>query len=110
MVYVADISDQFILGLYFLRENNFKLDFKNNDLHSSSEDIAVLKRKCEDIKPVHQVTAKCETTMFPRTEIIVPGIINEEKIFRYRLIEYPSTDNSFKGVLMSSSLLDLLKM
>ena len=58
VAYVADISDPFILRLDFLRENNFKLDFKNNKLHSSSEDIAVFKTKCEDIKPVHQVTAK----------------------------------------------------
>ena len=68
VAYVADITDQFILGLDFLMENNFKLDFKNNELYSSSEDIAVFKTKCEDIKPVHQVTAKCETTILSRTE------------------------------------------
>ena len=49
---VADISDPFILGLNFLQENNFKLDFKNNKLHSCSRDITVFKTKCEDIKPV----------------------------------------------------------
>ena len=49
VAYVADISGQFILGLDFLTENNFKLNFKNNELHSSSEDIAAFKKKCEDI-------------------------------------------------------------
>ena len=29
LVYVVDINDPFILRLDFLRENNFKLDFKN---------------------------------------------------------------------------------
>ena len=38
VAYVADISDPFILRLDFLRENNFKFDFENNELHSSSED------------------------------------------------------------------------
>ena len=40
---VVSISKQFILGLNFLKENNFKLDFNNNELHSSSEDLGVLK-------------------------------------------------------------------
>ncbi|GFU38925.1 gag-Pol polyprotein [Nephila pilipes] len=31
MAYVADINDQFILGLDFLNENNFNLDFRNNE-------------------------------------------------------------------------------
>ncbi|GFU32294.1 gag-Pol polyprotein [Nephila pilipes] len=31
MTYVADINDQFYLELDFLKENNFKLDFKNNE-------------------------------------------------------------------------------
>ena len=65
---ITNVSDPFILKLDFLRENNFKLDFKNNELHSSSKDIVVFKRKYEDIKSVHQVTAKCETTILSRTE------------------------------------------
>ena len=59
VAYVADISDPFILGLNFLRERNFKLDFKNNELYSSSADIVIFETNYEDIKPVHQVTAKC---------------------------------------------------
>ncbi|GFS77311.1 retrovirus-related Pol polyprotein from transposon 412 [Nephila pilipes] len=58
MAYVADINDQFILGLDFLKEYNFKLDFKNKELHSCSEDTAVFKTKNSDIKPVHQITAR----------------------------------------------------
>ena len=33
VAYVAEIRDPCILGLDFLRENNFVLDFKNNELH-----------------------------------------------------------------------------
>ena len=72
VAYVADISDPVILGLDVLRGNNFKLSFKNNELYSSSENT-----KCEDIKPVHQVTATCKTTISSRTETIVLGIVNK---------------------------------
>ena len=82
-------------------------NFKNNKLHSSSEDIAVFKTKYEDFKPVHQVTAKCETTIPPRNETIVLGIINEDNNFRYGLIQYPSIDESVIRLLMPSSLVDL---
>ena len=85
VAYVADISDPFILGLEFQRENNFKLDFMNKELHSDSEDIAMFKTKYEDIKSVNQVIAKCETTIPPRTETIIPGSVNEDNNFQYRL-------------------------
>ena len=101
VAFVADISDQFILGLDFLRENTFKLDFKNNELHSSTEDTAVFKMKCEGNKTVHQVTAKCAATIPLRSEMIVQGIVNKDNNFHYTLIEYPRTDNRFKGILVA---------
>ena len=55
MAHVTGISDSFILERVFLKENNFKLDLKNNEPISNSDDIAVFTTKCEDIKPVHQV-------------------------------------------------------
>ncbi|GFT68534.1 retrovirus-related Pol polyprotein from transposon 412 [Nephila pilipes] len=87
MAYVVDINDQFILGLDFLKENNFKLDFKNNELHSCSEDTAVFKTKNSDIKPVHHITAKSETTLPTRTETIVSGALTKDNNFPYGLIE-----------------------
>ncbi|GFS39099.1 retrovirus-related Pol polyprotein from transposon 412 [Nephila pilipes] len=107
IAYVADINDQFILGLDFLKENNFKMDFKNNELHSCSEDISVFKTKNSDIKPVHHITTKSETTSPPRTETIVSEALTEDNNFHYGLIEYPSTDNSNRGVLVAFSLVDL---
>ncbi|GFS89462.1 retrovirus-related Pol polyprotein from transposon 412 [Nephila pilipes] len=53
MAYVADIKDQFILGLDFLKENNFKLDFKNNE---SCRYCSRVERKYQLINPsVRQV-------------------------------------------------------
>ncbi|GFT80080.1 retroviral-like aspartic protease 1 [Nephila pilipes] len=54
MAYVADKNDQFILGLDFLKENNFKLDFKNNE---SCRYCSRVEEKYQLINPsVHQVT------------------------------------------------------
>ena len=50
---------------------------------------------------------KCEITIHSRTETVVPGIVNEDNNFCYSLIEYPCTENSFKGVLVVSSFVDL---
>ncbi|GFV98192.1 retrovirus-related Pol polyprotein from transposon 412 [Trichonephila clavipes] len=35
--YIADITDPCILGLEFLKNNNFKLDFENSNMHSKLE-------------------------------------------------------------------------
>ncbi|GFW46352.1 retrovirus-related Pol polyprotein from transposon 412 [Trichonephila clavipes] len=36
--YIADITDPCILGLDFLKNNNFKLDFENGNMHSKFEE------------------------------------------------------------------------
>lgn len=43
VVYVAKNRDKFILLLDCMTESNFKLDFKNNHLHSRLEDTAKFK-------------------------------------------------------------------
>ena len=59
------------------------------------------------MKPAHQITAKCETTIPRRTETIIPGIANGDNNFCCGLIDYRSTDNNFIGVLVASSLVDV---
>lgn len=71
MTCVADVNDHVFLALDFFKENNFKLKFKNNELHSSSEDIMVFKTKDYDFKSVHHITEKSETALNPRTETMV---------------------------------------
>ena len=68
----------------------------------------MFKTKYEDIKPFYQVTAKCKTITPPRTETIISEIINEDS-FRYGFIEYRNNNNSFKGILLASLLVDLLR-
>ncbi|GFT22371.1 retrovirus-related Pol polyprotein from transposon 17.6 [Trichonephila clavipes] len=42
-VYVADIADPFILGLDFLKEPGFTLDFNKNELRSIHEEVTIFK-------------------------------------------------------------------
>ncbi|GFX04395.1 retrovirus-related Pol polyprotein from transposon 412 [Trichonephila clavipes] len=44
-VYVADIADPFILGLDFLKEHGFTLDFNKNELRSIHEEVTIFKIK-----------------------------------------------------------------
>lgn len=105
--YVADITDTCILGLDFLRKYNFSLDFKNNELHSISEDIALFGIKDSEAKSVHQIIAQNDITLPARTELLLPGYVAEDKSFRYGILEYPENHNSPKGVLVASTLADL---
>lgn len=94
VAYVAD-SDKFILGLDFMKENSFKLDFKNNEQHSRSGDMAVFNTKNSELEPVYQVIAKSEITILSRSPAIVSRTITKENIFRYVLIEYPDSNYYF---------------
>ncbi|GFV62097.1 retrovirus-related Pol polyprotein from transposon 412 [Trichonephila clavipes] len=77
-VYVADIADPFILGLDFLKEHGFTLDFNKNELRSIHEEVTIFKIEHRS-EPIRQVTANENITIPPRTEIIVPGYIGNDK-------------------------------
>ncbi|KMQ82414.1 retroviral aspartyl protease family protein, partial [Lasius niger] len=105
--YVADITDPCLLGLDFLRKYNFYLNFKNNELHSESEDVALFEIKNNEIKSAHQVIAQNDFTLPARTELLLPGVITENQSFRFGITEYPEDCNNQKGVLVASTLVDL---
>ncbi|GFX59294.1 hypothetical protein TNCV_4217101 [Trichonephila clavipes] len=77
-VYVADIADPFILGLDFLKEHGFTLDFNKNELRSIHEEVTIFKIEHRS-ESIRQVTANENITIPPRTEIIVPGYIGNDK-------------------------------
>ncbi|GFW50246.1 hypothetical protein TNCV_4696641 [Trichonephila clavipes] len=85
-VYVADIADPFILGLDFLKEHGFTLDFNKNELRSIHEEVTIFKIE-------------------HRTEIIVPGYIGNDVSFNSGLIG--SAENKANGLLIASTLVDL---
>ncbi|GFV39395.1 retrovirus-related Pol polyprotein from transposon 412 [Trichonephila clavipes] len=55
-VYVADIADPFILGLDFLKEHGFTLDFNKNELRSIHEEVTIFKIE-HRTESIRQVTA-----------------------------------------------------
>ncbi|GFV82393.1 retrovirus-related Pol polyprotein from transposon 412 [Trichonephila clavipes] len=60
-VYVADIADPFILGLDFLKEHGFTLDFNKNELRSIHEEVTIfkIKHRTESIRQKGKVLATC---------------------------------------------------
>ncbi|GFX51321.1 retrovirus-related Pol polyprotein from transposon 412 [Trichonephila clavipes] len=103
-VYVADIADPFILGLDFLKEHGFTLDFNKNELRSIHEEVTIFKIE-HRTESIRQVTANEYITIPPRTEIIVPGYIGNDVSFNSGLIG--SAENKANGLLIASTLVDL---
>ncbi|GFW21777.1 retrovirus-related Pol polyprotein from transposon 412 [Trichonephila clavipes] len=103
-VYVADIADPFILGLDFLKEHGFTLDFNKNELRSIHEEVTIFKIE-HRTESIRQVTANENITIPPRTEIIVPGYIGNDVSFNSGLIG--SAENKANGLLIASTLVDL---
>ncbi|GFX10686.1 retrovirus-related Pol polyprotein from transposon 412 [Trichonephila clavipes] len=103
-VYVADIADPFILGLDFLKEHGFTLDFNKNELRSIHEEVTIFKIE-HRTESIRQVTANENITIPPRTEIIVPGYIGNDVSFNSGL--NGSAENKANGLLIASTLVDL---
>ncbi|GFX23991.1 retrovirus-related Pol polyprotein from transposon 412 [Trichonephila clavipes] len=103
-VYVADIADPFILGLDFLKEHGFTLDFNKKELRSIHEEVTIFKIE-HRTESIRQVTANENITIPPRTEIIVPGYIGNDVSFNSGLIG--SAENKVNGFLIASTLVDL---
>ncbi|GFT74516.1 retrovirus-related Pol polyprotein from transposon 412 [Trichonephila clavipes] len=103
-VYIADIADPFILGLDFLKEHGFTLDFNKNELRSIHEEVTIFKIK-HRTESIRQVTANENITIPPRTEIIVPGYIGNDVSFNSGLIG--TAENKANGLLIASTLVDL---
>ncbi|GFW72741.1 hypothetical protein TNCV_1265851 [Trichonephila clavipes] len=82
----TDIADPFILGLDFLKEHGFTLDFNKNELRSIHEEVTIFKIK-HRTESIRQVTANENITIPPRTEIIVPGYIGNDKSSAERLFQ-----------------------
>ncbi|GFU22608.1 retrovirus-related Pol polyprotein from transposon 412 [Trichonephila clavipes] len=105
--YIADITHPCILGLDFLKSNNFKLDFENSNMHSKFEDITLFGLQTQ-FKYNQKIIAKAKISLSPRTEYIIPGLVAENRKFRFGIIDYPDPGSLKAGVLIVSSVVDLL--
>ncbi|GFV31363.1 hypothetical protein TNCV_3819651 [Trichonephila clavipes] len=106
MAYIADITGPCILELDFLKNNNFKLDFENSNMHSKFKILFLLQTQFESNQ---KIIAKTKLSLSPRTECLISALVAENKKFRFGLIDYPDLDNSKGGVLIASSVVDLSK-
>ncbi|GFX06735.1 hypothetical protein TNCV_1753381 [Trichonephila clavipes] len=104
--YIADITDPCILGLDFLKNNNFKLDFENSNMHSKFEDITLFGLQTQ-FESNQKIIVKTKLSLSPRTECTIPGLVAENRKFRFGLIDNTDPDSLKAGVLTASSLVDL---
>ncbi|GFT06665.1 retrovirus-related Pol polyprotein from transposon 412 [Trichonephila clavipes] len=104
--YIANITDPCILELDFLKNNNFKLDFENSNMLSKFEDITLFGLQTQ-FESNQKIIAKTNILFSPRTECIIPGLVAENRKFRFGVIDYPDTDSLKAGVLIASSVVDL---
>ncbi|GFX47571.1 retrovirus-related Pol polyprotein from transposon 412 [Trichonephila clavipes] len=76
-VYVADIADPFILGLDFLKEHGFTLDFNKNELRSIHEEVTIFKieHRTESIRQKGEVLATCSpvTCVCKSSSLLLPN-------------------------------------
>ncbi|GFV64238.1 retrovirus-related Pol polyprotein from transposon 412 [Trichonephila clavipes] len=77
-------------------------------MHSKFEDITLFGLQTQ-FEFNQKIIAKTKLSLSPRTECIIPGLVAENRKFRFGLIDYPDTDNSKAGVLIASSVVDLSK-
>ncbi|GFU63703.1 retrovirus-related Pol polyprotein from transposon 412 [Trichonephila clavipes] len=106
MAYIADITDPCILGLDFLKNNNFKLDFENSNMHSKFEDITLFGVETL-FESDQKIIAKTNISLSPRTEYIIPGLVAENRKFRFGGIDYPDPGSLKAGVLIALLVVDL---
>ncbi|GFW38909.1 retrovirus-related Pol polyprotein from transposon 412 [Trichonephila clavipes] len=104
--YIADITDPCILGLDFLKNNNFKWDFENCNMHSKFESITLFRLQTQ-FESNQKIIAKSKLSLSPRTEYIIPGLVAENRKFRFGLIDYPDPASLKAGVLIAWSVVDL---
>ncbi|GBM95875.1 Retrovirus-related Pol polyprotein from transposon 412 [Araneus ventricosus] len=104
-IYVADITDPYILGLDFLQKFNFTVDLEKNEIRTGGEEIPLFSASAEHSK-LCSVLAKEKTIKPTRSECLIQGVPEVSGKFRYAVTDFPS-QVSQKGVLVAATLVDL---
>ncbi|GFX43578.1 retrovirus-related Pol polyprotein from transposon 412 [Trichonephila clavipes] len=82
-VYVADIADPFILGLDFLKEHGFTLDFNKNELRSIHEEVTIfkIKHRTESIRQSSNVCLqKFELALSNSPQQLTPDLLENVEL------------------------------
>ncbi|GFW67788.1 retrovirus-related Pol polyprotein from transposon 17.6 [Trichonephila clavipes] len=75
-------------------------------MHSKFEDITLFSLQTQ-LEYNQKIIAKTNISLSPRTECIIPGLVAENRKFRFGLIDYPDPDSLKTEVLIASSVEDL---
>ncbi|GFW14938.1 retrovirus-related Pol polyprotein from transposon 412 [Trichonephila clavipes] len=68
------------------------LNFENSNMHSKFEDITLFGLQPQ-FEFNQKIIAKPKLSLSPRTEYIIPGLVAENRKFRFGLIDYPDPGN-----------------
>ncbi|GFV77256.1 hypothetical protein TNCV_444861 [Trichonephila clavipes] len=82
-VYVADIADPFILGLDFLKEHGFTLDFNKNELRSIHKEVTIfkIKHRTESIRQSSNVCLqKFELALSNSPQQLTPDLLENVEL------------------------------
>ncbi|GBL72309.1 hypothetical protein AVEN_115262-1 [Araneus ventricosus] len=101
-IYIADITDSYILGLDFLQKFNFTVDLENNEIRTGGEEIPLFSARVRYSKSC-SVLDKKRTIIPARSECLIQGVPEQ---FRYAVMDFPSLVSQ-KGVLVVATLIDL---
>ncbi|GBN88600.1 Retrovirus-related Pol polyprotein from transposon 297 [Araneus ventricosus] len=104
-IYVADITDSFILGLDFLQKFNFTVDLEKNEIRTGGEEIPLFSATVQHSKSC-SVLAKKRTIIPARSKCLIQGVLEVPGQFRYAVTNF-SSQVSQKGVLVAATLVDL---
>ncbi|GBM47532.1 hypothetical protein AVEN_90248-1 [Araneus ventricosus] len=72
-IFVADITDPCILGLYFLQKFNFTVDLEKNEIRAGGEEIPLFS-PCSEHSKLCSVLAKEKPIIPPRSECLIQGV------------------------------------
>ncbi|GFT72237.1 retrovirus-related Pol polyprotein from transposon 412 [Trichonephila clavipes] len=90
--FIEDITHPCIVGLDFLKNNNFKLDFENSNMHSKFEDITLFGLQTQ-YESNQKFIAKTQLSLSPRPEFTILGLVKGNRKFRFGLIDYPNSES-----------------
>ncbi|GFW16610.1 retrovirus-related Pol polyprotein from transposon 412 [Trichonephila clavipes] len=82
-VYVADIADPFILGLDFLKEHGFTLDFNKNELRSIHEEVTIfkIKHRTESIRQSSNVCLQSSSLLLSNSpQQLTPDLLENAEL------------------------------
>ncbi|KAF8795485.1 hypothetical protein HNY73_003329 [Argiope bruennichi] len=62
-----------------------------------------------ELESSQKIIAKTDISLSPRTECVIPGLVADNRKFRFGVMDYPDTGRARAGMLVASSVVDLSK-